>query len=475
MNTYKVRWGLAILVLCFVGSLLVGTAAVGAQSPASDVLARIDVTGMLNDIDLPVYAHLQGADGVEYALVIASTAELQASGQPFTVLHQPTAPAGERRYLIALERIEGARLQAAGLVDVLLDDGRRIITWSTSDQAEALVQLGFEIAWLPDSPMVLTAPVATLLELITDYDANVAAMIASVTSDKVNTYCGNLSGENTVEIGGVNYELYTRYTYNSTWIERSTQYVYEFMEDLGLSVSYHAWSGALRNVIGEKAGTTSPDEIILITAHLDDVPSSGRAPGADDNASGSVGVMLAAEILKDYDFERTVRFVFFTGEEQGLLGSKAYSNKVYGDGENIVAVFNMDMIAWDDVGDPVLRLHTRTSSNPGYPADKAIADLFIDVVNLYGLDGELSPVLDPDGISASDHASFWSNGYAAILAIEDDQNDFNDYYHTVNDTLDKLNLPYFTHYVKASVGTAAHLAKPLVDGINASFTYAASK
>jgi PKD repeat protein len=245
------------------------------------------------------------------------------------------------------------------------------------------------------------------------------------------------------------------------------------MQAQGLSAAYHFWSGSRRNVFAEKTGTTYPDEIILITAHLDCMPSSGRAPGADDNASGSVGVMVAAEILKAFNFERTIRFVFFTGEEQGLLGSKAYAQKVSDDGDNIVAVYNMDMIAWDDIGLPVLRLHTRTPSNPGYAGDKAIADMFVDVVNIYSLDADLSPVIDADGISASDHSSFWSKGYSAILAIEDDEDDFNDYYHTVNDSLDKLNLAYFTNYVKASLGTVAHLAAPDNQGLNASFSYSA--
>jgi PKD repeat protein len=201
------------------------------------------------------------------------------------------------------------------------------------------------------------------------------------------------------------------------------------------------------------------------------MPSSGPAPGADDNASGSAAVMLAAKIMKDYAFGRTIRFVFFTGEEQGLLGSDAYAEKMDTENANIVAVLNMDMIGWDQQGGPVLRLHTRTASNPGYAADKAIADQFIAVVSGYGLSGLLTPVIDPDGISASDHYSFWVQGFPGILAIEDDADDFNAYYHTASDKLDKLNLAYFTNFVKAALGTAAHLSLPVHDGVHAGFSY----
>jgi hypothetical protein len=119
------------------------------------------------------------------------------------------------------------------------------------------------------------------------------------------------------------------------------------------------------------------------------------------------------------------------------------------------------MIGWDAVDGPTLRLHTRTSSTPGYAGDVAIANLFVDVVSTYGLSGSLTPIITADGIPASDHASFWHQGYAAILAIEDDDDDFNANYHTSNDLLVNLNLDYFTNFVKASVGTAAHLAYPV--------------
>jgi leucyl aminopeptidase len=239
------------------------------------------------------------------------------------------------------------------------------------------------------------------------------------------------------------------------------------MQELGLSVSYHEWTYGFtnRNVIGEKTGSETPDEIVLITAHLDSAPSGGLAPGADDNASGSVGVMMAAEILSQsqYEFERTVRFVFFTGEEQGLRGSDRYASKVVEDGDNVVAVYNMDMIAWDVRNKPKLRIYTRAKRDPGHDGDMVIANTFFDVVNTYALDTVLIPVITPKGGHWgghwSDHASFWDEGFSAVVAIEDDHSDWNRFnYHTVDDTISTLNFTYLTNYIRASVGTAAHLA-----------------
>jgi PKD repeat protein len=354
------------------------------------------------------------------------------------------------------------RVPTGQLKNILLDDGEQVIIRSTFQQAATLGDLGVEVKWLGHTPMVLeVTPQPEASTLAIDYDPVIDGLISQVTQSKVDTYVRNLSGENPVVIGGSSYTITTRHTASGTPVEKATQYVYEFMQGQGLTASYHNWSASGytgRNVIGEITGTTHPSEIVLITAHLDDMPSGGIAPGADDNASGSVGVMVSAELLSQQLFRRTVRFAVFTGEEQWLLGAQAYSDMVYLAGDNITAVYNMDMISYDGTGGPDLRLHTRIDTNPGYPGDLAIANTFIDVVNTYSLSGNLTPIIDADGITQSDHSAFWNNGYSAILGIEEHDYDMTPYYHTTSDTVSTLNMTYFTNYVKASIGTAAHLA-----------------
>jgi hypothetical protein len=295
-------------------------------------------------------------------------------------------------------------------------------------------------------------------------NAAVGGMISQVQQSSVYSYTGQLSGEWPALVGGELYTITTRHTDSGVPIQKATQYVYEHMQALSLTVGYHDWTYSWRsnrNVSGILTGSSHPDEVVLVTAHLDDQPYSGLAPGADDNASGSVGALVAADILSQYQFERTLRFVFFTGEEQGHRGSNQYAQMVHDAGENIVAVYNMDMIAWNSDGNPTLNLHTRTPSDLGYAGDLAIAGVFTNVVSAYGLSSYLTPMIVADGESRSDHSSFWNWSYSAILAIEDDVTDFNDYYHTSNDRLQSLDMTYFTNFVKASVGTVAHLARPL--------------
>ena len=294
----------------------------------------------------------------------------------------------------------------------------------------------------------------------------VASMISGVEESTVYTCVGQLSGEFPVSVGGEPYTIRARNTLSGEPIFKATQFVYEQMKSLGLTVSYQDWAGCRsltkdqisnRNVIGEKTGTTLADEIVVMTAHMD---SAGSSPatfyGADDNASGSAAVLLAADLLSRHNLKRTIRFVLTTGEEQGLCGSRAYASVARNRNDNIVAVYNLDMIGWDRDGFPTVQLHTRTPDKPGYEHDLAIADTFTSVVGTYGLN--LAPAIVSQSLGSSDHAAFWDYGYPAILAIEDHSRDFNPLYHTTSDRLNTLNMQYLVNNVAASVGTVAHLA-----------------
>jgi hypothetical protein len=210
------------------------------------------------------------------------------------------------------------------------------------------------------------------------------------------------------------------------------------------------------NVVSVLPGQTEPGKECLITAHYDDTSEDpyNTAPGADDNASGTAAVLAAAEILKDYDFDYTIKFIGFAGEEQGLLGSDAYAYKAQQRGDTIIGVYNFDMIAWEGNDINIIELHAGTGAS-----SQALADITMGVVNDYGL--SLTPQKITSGATdRSDHASFWTYGYPAILGIED-FDDFNPYYHSTSDLLSAFDLPYFTDFGKAGVASVAILAQPI--------------
>jgi len=213
---------------------------------------------------------------------------------------------------------------------------------------------------------------------------------------------------------------------------------------------------AWRNVIATKTGTLYPDEQVIICAHFDNTSEQPgtNAPGADDNGSGATAVIEAARLFASGSFEKTIKFCLWTGEEQGLVGSEVYAAEASANGDDIVGVYNFDMIGYDGNGDGVIELHCGTT-NPSI----LLGDLFETVITDYGL--SLAPVQITFGSTdRSDHASFWDFNYPAILGIEDFSSDFNPYYHTTWDIIANFDTSYFTDYVKAAIGATATLATP---------------
>lgn len=297
-----------------------------------------------------------------------------------------------------------------------------------------------------------------------------AESLARVRTADVLSLMEGLTGKSPLIIGGQSFLMTTRNsTYTNPYLTKATQYIYESFQTLSLTVSYQEWNQGFlsgRNVIGELRGRTHPEQIVLVTAHLDDMPRRVLAPGADDNASGSAGVILAARHLSAMAFQRTVRFLLLTGEEDGLYGSKAYSRRCRQMQESVIAVYNMDMIGWDDNADGALTLYTRPKSMNGYSQDIAITEVFLQVIATYGnLNQRVKATVRPHEDLAwedFDIIPFWNQGMAGITAFEDEWEEYNPNYHTPEDTVETLNLNYLTGNIQASIGTVAHLAIPLV-------------
>lgn len=296
-------------------------------------------------------------------------------------------------------------------------------------------------------------------------DPAVQAMLAQAQSSGLYDLAAGLSGAQAVTIGGAPFWLTTRYTRADSYIEKATQYAYEQFQALGLAVSYHNWNDngeTRRNVAAEQAGADA-NCVYLLTAHLDSLsPAASRAtdaPGADDNASGSAGVLTAARILSQYEFVCTLRYVLFTGEEQGLLGSEAYAAAMAaataGQSDPIRGVINLDMIGYNTPGSAAtIEIDVRSGASGN--ADRALSDMLVDVITAYGIG--LTPLVYASDEDGSDHASFWNAGYPAILAIED-WDDHTPHYHQTSDRVDTLNMGYFTSFVKAATAAMAHLAQ----------------
>ncbi|MFT4973870.1 MAG: hypothetical protein ACI9JY_003082, partial [Saprospiraceae bacterium] len=97
------------------------------------------------------------------------------------------------------------------------------------------------------------------------------------------------------------------------------------------------------NFIGTHLGTTTDEEIYILDGHYDGVDDS---PAADDNGTAVAGMLEAAQILSNYNFKKTIRFIGFDLEEAGLRGSQAYVTDEIPEEENIAGVLNFEMIGY---------------------------------------------------------------------------------------------------------------------------------
>jgi bacterial leucyl aminopeptidase len=176
--------------------------------------------------------------------------------------------------------------------------------------------------------------------------------------------------------------------------------------------------------------------VVLVTAHMDSTgsrhpayrASTDDAPGADDDASGVAAVLSTARALLAMPVSinrREVRFVLFNAEEHGLIGSRAYAREQALINAKIVAVFQMDMIGFDQNPGRSFELHfgftpsVSVQQRSGKLA-KLISSLIPEVSptlpspQLYPSNNQTDPAE-----SRSDHYSFQREGYAACLASED--------------------------------------------------------
>ena len=305
------------------------------------------------------------------------------------------------------------------------------------------------------------------------YNPDVATMIDNVTRRQLEPVVDELSGEAPATIGGSSYTFTTRASSSGTPIDRAEQYVYEHLRTYGLdSVVYQDFPGGGgappgRNIIGQVNGTTRAGEIIIVGAHIDNRPWSGRAPGADDDASGVSALLHLARSFADKTFERTIRFAFFGDEENApwnrtwgsLYGSGYYAARCRAAGENIVAMIEADMLAYDPPGSSshIVEMNTRRPANDRGGGDLAIFTMWRDAITIYSITG-ITPKLVAIGDNWSDHGSFWRNGYTAGMLIEEELVNWNRNWHTKTDKVSTFSWPFYAAVTKSLVAVAAHEA-----------------
>jgi hypothetical protein len=215
-----------------------------------------------------------------------------------------------------------------------------------------------------------------------------------------------------------------------------------------------------RNVIGYLEGTDPElkDEFIVYSAHYDHVgvgkPNAEMDSiynGARDNAVGTVTVLNAAENIARFPTKRSSLFIFFTGEEKGLLGSRYFVENPTIALDRIVYCFNSDNGGYNDTTKTtILGLYRTTASRH-----------FIEAAKEFGLTAIDDPAPEQNLFDRSDNVSFAAKGVPAptySMGFNAFDDEINKYYHQVTDNPNTLDYDYLYKFFQSYVLSARLIA-----------------
>lgn len=259
-------------------------------------------------------------------------------------------------------------------------------------------------------------------------------------------------------------------------LRRAADYLRAVWERLGyevVSVDYEIDGEIWSNLEASRAGRTHPAQIILLGAHYDSVLGS---PGANDNASGLAALLELSRLMARAQFPRTVRFVAFVNEEPPFfyteqMGSYVYARAARARGDDIRAMFSLETMGY-------FRDEPKTQRYPPffdffYP-DRGNFIAFVSNWRSRGLlkaavaafrrasdfpvEHAAVPPFVP-GAGWSDHLNFWRFGYPAVMVTDTAPYRY-PYYHTAEDTPEKIDYRRLAQLVQGLAGMVEALADP---------------
>lgn len=240
----------------------------------------------------------------------------------------------------------------------------------------------------------------------------------------------------------------------------------------------------LYNVVAVLPGKLHPDQQVIVSAHYDTInlraatgtvqgngagdPNGGTAaqldpnapaPGVTDDGSGVACVLELARILSQYEFDKTLVFITFAGEEEGLIGSSLYAQKAKAAKENIEAVLNNDIVgsAVGGSGRATNRQVSVFSDDPNDSPARTVARYVREVAGRYVPSMDVDLVFRSDRVGrGGDHTPFALEGFGAVRLsspVEDYAHQ-----HTATDLFEFTNVPYIAQVAKVNAAAAASLA-----------------
>jgi hypothetical protein len=223
---------------------------------------------------------------------------------------------------------------------------------------------------------------------------------------------------------------------------------------MGLDVVFHEWkykSLQGKNVVATLEGTdTAANATFILSAHYDTVRDS---LGANDDGSGVAAMLAIAKVMSQYSFNYTIRFIAFSGEEEGIYGSFSYARDSYDNGENIVADLNLDTVGYANATEDgqilLFVVPQRSVWIPDFAATVAVK--YNDIIHL-----RTETIPDYRG---GDHQPFADYGYDSTSIVESSPYEWEN---SPGDTPDHINWSYLVKVTKLTLAVTAEITqKPI--------------
>lgn len=245
---------------------------------------------------------------------------------------------------------------------------------------------------------------------------------------------------------------FNRYTFGSDIVSSRDWLVSSFCELMGEAPQWQAETGCENdrmevridefdignqtawNVVATFKGRRVDADVYIVGAHYDSISESpyNASPGVEDNATGTAALLEMARVFSQFTLDDTLIFVAYSGEEQGLKGSKHHVSTLLKNPNrlNVRGVYIMDMIGYtkDEELNCVLEISDTEEST-------ALKDHLAQMAKVYARDLRLSWTTQYWG---SDHEPYLDAGFPGFLAITRDYDDY-PYYHSNEDVFENRN------------------------------------
>jgi hypothetical protein len=311
-------------------------------------------------------------------------------------------------------------------------------------------------------------------------DPEIDEMVSAVTLSRMSADLSTLVGFRTRNSCSTSSSLTVGIGAARTYVRNQFRAIPLNTADDTFTSSFCGSSKTHRNVYAWIPGT-DPSRVIVVGGHLDsrstDVSSATQnAPGANDSGSQASLVMEAARVMAGHSFRATVVFVTFTGEEQGLRGSRHFVSQITTifPGATVEAALINDIVGGDVSANTDAMLHQFRLFSPGTPREKSSStpDGTSDDTSpargvmrhvgtwggLYVPGMAILPNLREDRPGrGSDHSSFLDSGIPGVRFIETAEN--TSHQHSSNDLIANMTPAYMARMTTVVVATAASLAR----------------